>query len=99
MENNKGKEPIMLPYVAFECREERAKEERDEIRAHDYKIIRGLCIAIAVLAVILGMVFGGMIYIISNYEVEVYDQYVEAGDSGEASIEDGIHVNEPDKNE
>jgi hypothetical protein len=45
------------------------------------------------------MVFGGMIYIISNYEVEVYDQYVEAGDSGEASIEDGIHVNEPDKNE
>lgn len=88
-----------VPFVAYEIQLERhAAEkkdllvmhdaEKDKMRKHYRNIIIALC---AVIATLIISIFGTVIYVLNNYEFTTYGQYVTAGDSGTATIADGIH--------
>lgn len=65
--------------------------QMDAMRKHYGKII--LTISLTLLLVI-GSLIGGLIYLISNYDIayEVY-QDVSAEGGGDSTVEDGIHLN------
>lgn len=87
-EQNVEKIAPQIPFVAYEYQAERFQEEKEQIRKHYKHIILGLC---AVLASLIIGIFGTVIYIMDNYDFGVYEQYITTGDSGTATIEDGIH--------
>lgn len=71
------------------------KEELDGLREsfekqtkHLKHIIIGL---ILTLCLILGSIIGGVVYVLSNYEIETTYQNVTVGGDGESNIHDGIH--------
>lgn len=65
--------------------------EKEAMRKHYGRIIWGLIIT---LAIIVGGVIGGMIYLFANYDLQVYTvQDVYASGNGTSIINDGIHTN------
>lgn len=71
--------------------EKRHLEEKASMRKHYQRIIVSISL---VLLLIVGSLIGGLIYLISNYDVafEVY-QDVSAEGGGDSTVEDGIHLN------
>lgn len=78
-----------------ESRQQHA-EERASMRKHYQRIIIAISL---VLLLIVGSLVGGIIYLFSNFDFafEAY-QEVSAEGGGNSTIEDGIHVEIPDRN-
>lgn len=80
--------------------ETRHAEEQENMRKHYQRIILTLALT---LLLIIGSLIGGAIYVISNFDFEFGPSYsldVSAEGGGDATNEDGIHVNdwsEPEK--
>lgn len=74
--------------------EKRHIEEKASMRKHYQRIILAISL---VLALIIGSLIGATIYLVSNYDfgVEVY-QEVSAEGGGDSTIEDGIHIYDPE---
>lgn len=74
--------------------DERHLKEKSEMRKHYQKIIFTISLA---LLLIVGSLIGGLIYLLSNYDIgfEVY-QEVSAEGGGDSTVEDGIRYNYPD---
>lgn len=72
--------------------EERHAKEKQEIRSHYAKIIFGLIITLFLL---IGGIFGTVLYLFTNYEFAAYtsaqDLYI--GGDGNQDVYDGIHFN------
>lgn len=79
--------------TTIENMDKRNIEERANIRKHYQKIILTISL---VLLLIVGSLIGGLVYIISNYDItfQTY-QEVSAEGGGDSTIEDGIRFNQP----
>lgn len=88
-----------VPFVAYEIQLERHAEEKkmllelhdaekDKMRKHYKHIIIALC---SVLAALIISIFGSVIWFLDNCDISAYTQEITTGDSGNATIEDGIH--------
>lgn len=70
--------------------EKRHAEERESMRKHYGRAL--LAVSLTLLLVI-GSLIGGLIYLISNYDIGVaIYQEVNAEGGGDSTVEDGIHV-------
>lgn len=92
---NQSEEKFMCQYdtmsqLFFE-KEKLLLSQMDSMRKHYQKIIISISL---VLLIIVGSLIGGLIYLVSNYDVafEVY-QEVSAEGGGDSTVEDGIHLN------
>lgn len=65
------------------------QEEMHKVRKHYGRIIAGL---ILTLAILLGGIIGGVIYVLSNYEIGYITQDTYVGGDGNSTIYDGVHV-------
>lgn len=72
--------------------EERHAKEKQEIRSHYAKIIIGL---ILTLFLLVGGIFGTVLYLFTNYEFAAYTsaQDLHIGGDGNQDVYDGIHFN------
>lgn len=73
--------------------DERHLKEKSEMRKHYQRIILAISLT---LLLIVGSLIGGLIYLISNYDIgfQVY-QEVSAEGGGDSTVEDGIRYNYP----
>lgn len=73
--------------------DERHLKEKSEMRKHYQKIILSISLT---LLLIVGSLIGGLIYLLSNYDIgfQVY-QEVSAEGGGDSTIEDGIQIDGP----
>lgn len=80
--------------TTIENMDKRNIEERANIRKHYQKIILALALT---LLLIIGSLIGGVVYVLSNFDFEFGTSYsldVSAEGGGDATNEDGIHVND-----
>lgn len=80
--------------LAIQNTENRHIEDKANMRKHYQKIILSLSL---VLLLIVGSLIGGVIYVVSNFDFEFvpsYSQDISAEGGGDATIEDGIHIND-----
>lgn len=74
--------------------EARHAEDREKDRKHYRKIILAMALTYSLFV---GAVIGGIIYVVSNFDFGFepsYSQDISAEGGGDATIEDGIHVND-----
>lgn len=94
LQSDERKEKDKAFLEAIENMQKRHAEEMGETRKHYQKII--LAIALALLLIV-GSLIGGVIYVVSNFDFEFepsYSQDISAEGGGDATIEDGIHIND-----
>lgn len=100
LQSDERKEKDRSFLEALDKMEARHAEDREKVRKHYQRIILTLALT---LFLIIGSIIGGIIYIVSNFDFEFepsYSQDISAEGGGDATIEDGIHVNdwsEPEK--
>lgn len=69
-------------------------EDKEKDRKHYRKIILAMALTYSLFV---GAVIGGIIYVVSNFDFGIepsYSQDISAEGGGDATIEDGIHVND-----
>lgn len=70
--------------------EERHAKEKEQIRKHYFKIIAGLIITLFLL---IGGIFGTVIYLFTNYDFATMYQEQVVGENGNPIIYDGVYYN------
>lgn len=86
------KEKLLLEKM--EAAEVRHVEEKANMRKHYQRIILAQALT---LLLVLGSIIGGILYAVSNYNFDFipsYSQDVSSEGGGDATIEDGIHIND-----
>lgn len=94
LQSDERKEKDRSFLEALDKIEARHAEDRDKMRKHYQRIIIAISL---VLFLIVGSLIGGVIYVVSNFDFEFEPSYsldVSAEGGGDATNEDGIHVND-----
>lgn len=94
LQSDERKEKDKAFLEMLDSMEARHAEDMEKVRKHYQKIILTLALT---LFLIIGSIIGGIIYVVSNFDFEFepsYSQDISAEGGGDATIEDGIHVND-----
>lgn len=98
LQSDERKEKDKAFLEMLDSMEARHAEDMEKVRKHYQKIILSIAM---VLLLIVGSLIGGLIYVISSYDIsfQTYQQ-VSAEGGGDSTIEDGIRFNqEPNESE
>lgn len=98
LQSDERKEKDKAFLEMLDSMEARHAEDMEKVRKHYQKIILSISM---VLLLIVGSLIGGLIYVISSYDIsfQTYQQ-VSAEGGGDSTIEDGIRFNqEPNESE
>lgn len=92
LQSDERKEKDRSFLEALDKMEARHAEDRDKMRKHYQRIIVSISL---VLLLIVGSLIGGLIYIVSSYDISFQTyQEVSAEGGGDSTIEDGIKFNQ-----
>lgn len=92
LQSDERKEKDRSFLEALDKIEARHAEDRDKMRKHYQRIIVSISL---VLLLIVGSLVGGLIYIVSSYDISFQTyQEVSAEGGGDSTIEDGIKFNQ-----
>lgn len=97
LQSDERKEKDRSFLEALDKIEARHAEDRDKMRKHYQRIIIAISL---VLLLIVGSLIGGLIYLVSNYDIgfQVYQEVSSEG-GGDSTVEDGIRYNYPSNGE
>lgn len=97
LQSDERKEKDQSFLEALDKIEARHAEDRDKMRKHYQRIIVAISL---VLLLIVGSLIGGLIYLVSNYDIgfQVYQEVSSEG-GGDSTVEDGIRYNYPSNGE